>query len=71
MSGHFIKDVLLQLSFLGERGIKVSLELSHLVFSGLLNLKLLSIKLFLQLLELLGEGQSLLLVIVGQQLEFI
>ena len=44
VGSNFVKDILLQFSFLGQSSVQVSLKLSHLIFSYLLDLHLLSIE---------------------------
>ena len=61
-----VKDLLLKLALLGQRGVQVGLQLSHLVSSGLFNLDFLNFEGSFGLLELLVESGHLNLVIFGK-----
>ena len=63
MSFDLVEDLLLELALLSQRGVQVSLQLSHLVSGGLLNFDFLSFEGPFGLLELLVEGDHLNLVI--------
>ena len=66
MSLDLVEDLLLELALLGQRGVQVGLQLSHLVSGGLLDLDFLSFEGSFGLLKLLVEGGHLDLVILGK-----
>ena len=66
MGLNLVKDLLLKLALLGQRGVQVGLQLSHLVSGSLLNLHFLNFEGSFGLLELLVESGHLNLVIFGK-----
>ena len=61
-----VEDLLLELALLGQRGVQVGLQLSHLVSGSLLNLHFLNFEGSFGLLELLVQGGHLNLVIFSE-----